>query len=51
VGRRRRIPVGTQALEEWASGGRRGTEEDMNIFYIIGVVVVVLFVLGYFGLR
>jgi hypothetical protein len=22
-----------------------------NIFYIIGVVVVVLFVLGYFGLR
>jgi hypothetical protein len=27
-------------------------ETDMNnIFYIIGVVVVVLFVLGYFGLR
>ena len=23
----------------------------MNIFYIIGVVVVVLFILGYFGLR
>jgi hypothetical protein len=23
----------------------------MSIFYIIGVVVVVLFVLGYFGLR
>jgi hypothetical protein len=22
-----------------------------NIFYIIGVVVVVLFILGYFGLR
>jgi hypothetical protein len=22
-----------------------------NIFYIIGVVVVVLFVLGYFGMR
>jgi hypothetical protein len=27
-------------------------EESMNnIFYIIGVIVVVLFVLGYFGLR
>jgi hypothetical protein len=25
--------------------------EIVNIFYIIGVVVVVLFVLGYFGLR
>jgi hypothetical protein len=25
--------------------------KTMNIFYIIGVVVVVLFVLGYFGLR
>jgi len=22
-----------------------------NIFYIIGVVVVILFILGYFGLR
>jgi hypothetical protein len=22
-----------------------------NIFYIIGVIVVVLFILGYFGLR
>ncbi len=27
-------------------------ETDMNnIFYIVGVVVVVLFVAGYFGLR
>lgn len=27
-------------------------EIDMNnIFYIIGVIVVVLFILGYFGLR
>jgi hypothetical protein len=26
-------------------------EESMNIFYIIGVVVVVLVVLGYLGLR
>jgi hypothetical protein len=29
----------------------RNKREIMNIFYIIGVVVVVLFVLGYFGLR
>ena len=27
------------------------SEETMNIFYIIGVVVVVLFVAGYFGLH
>jgi hypothetical protein len=27
------------------------TRTNMNIFYIIGVVVVVLFILGYFGLR
>jgi len=27
-------------------------EQEMNrIFYIIGVVVVILFLLGYFGLR
>jgi len=26
-------------------------EEPMNIFYIIGVVVVVVAILGYFGLR
>jgi hypothetical protein len=31
-----------------ARGGRRTMN---NIFYIIGVVVVVLFILGYFGLR
>jgi predicted nucleic acid-binding Zn ribbon protein len=34
-------------LEVNRSKGRR----KMNIFYIIGVVVVVLFVLGYFGFR
>jgi hypothetical protein len=28
-----------------------GGAKIMNIFYIIGVVVVILFVLGYFGLR
>jgi len=26
-------------------------EIDMNIFYIIGVIVVVLFVAGFLGLR
>lgn len=30
---------------------RKRGETDMRIFYIIGVVVVVLFVLGYLGLR
>jgi hypothetical protein len=31
---------------------RNETRKNMsNIFYIIGVVVVVLFVLGYFGFR
>jgi hypothetical protein len=30
---------------------RKRGETDMNIFYIIGVVVVVLFVAGYLGLR
>jgi hypothetical protein len=31
---------------------QQGAEGTMNnIFYIIGVVVVVLFILGYFGLR
>ncbi|MGZ3579755.1 MAG: hypothetical protein ACXU9G_10315 [Syntrophales bacterium] len=28
-----------------------GGETDMNLFYIIGVIVVVLFVLGFLGLR
>jgi hypothetical protein len=27
------------------------TEYTMNIFYIIGVIVVVLFVAGFFGLH
>ncbi len=30
---------------------RKGADAMNNIFYIIGVVVVVLFLLGYFGLR
>ena len=29
---------------------KRG-ETDMNIFYIIGDIVVVLFIAGYFGFR
>jgi hypothetical protein len=38
----------------WGSGpsARPGKERAMNnVFYIIGVVVVVLAVLGYFGFR
>jgi hypothetical protein len=34
-------------LQEVGSGGNAMN----NIFYIIGVVVVILFILGYFGLR
>jgi hypothetical protein len=30
---------------------RKRGETDMNIFYIIGVIVVVLFVAGFLGLR
>jgi hypothetical protein len=30
---------------------RKGEANMNNIFYIVGVVVVVLFVAGYFGLR
>ena len=30
---------------------RKKGETDMNIFYIIGVIVVVLFIAGYFGFR
>jgi len=30
---------------------RKRGETDTNIFAIIGVIVVVIFVLGYFGLR
>jgi hypothetical protein len=30
---------------------KRGETVMNNIFYIIGVVVVVLFIAGYFGLR
>jgi hypothetical protein len=30
---------------------RNGREERMNLFTIIGVIVVVIFVAGYFGYR
>jgi hypothetical protein len=30
---------------------RKKGETDMNIFYIIGVIVVVIFILGVLGLR
>jgi len=30
---------------------KRGETNMNNIFYIIGVIVVVLFIAGYFGLR
>jgi hypothetical protein len=42
----------------WASGStimesceKKGETDMNNIFYIVGVIVVVLFVAGYFGLR
>ena len=41
------------SAQTWLSTERQNeTRENMgNIFYIIGVVVVVLFVLGYVGFR
>lgn len=40
------------ALPVWfKASGRRGSNDMNNIFYVIGVVVVVLFILGYFGLH
>jgi hypothetical protein len=44
LGKRRSVRGETRAYD--AGGGK-----IMNIFYIIGVVVVILFVLGYLGLR
>jgi predicted nucleic acid-binding Zn ribbon protein len=43
---------GTECLAiGFCNAARKGATEMNNIFYIIGVVVVVLIVLGYFGLR
>ena len=39
------------ARETRAEGGPRKERAMNNVFYIIGVVVVVLFVLGYLGFR
>ncbi|MGB9278038.1 MAG: hypothetical protein WCC08_22685 [Terrimicrobiaceae bacterium] len=45
-------------LKGWPSGStvirwceKKGDTDMNNIFYIIGVVVVVIFIAGYFGLR
>jgi len=46
--------LGTRLYLKLANKGSHKGEENMagyNIFYIIGVVVVVLFILGYLGLR
>jgi hypothetical protein len=43
-----KVGVTTQIKDNLA---RKKGETDMNIFYIIGVIVVVLFVAGYLGLR
>jgi hypothetical protein len=32
-------------------GGQEGVHEMNNIFYVIGVVVVVVAILGYLGIR
>jgi hypothetical protein len=49
-----RTPVGPRSTRRGGLAATRVYEarrNSMNIFYIIGVVVVVLVVLGYFGLR
>ena len=38
-------------VEDDAIARKEGETVMNNIFYIIGVVVVVLFIAGYFGLR
>lgn len=48
------LPTGTFHLERRAfmlKSRMPQSEYTMNIFYIIGVVVVVLFVAGFFGLH
>jgi hypothetical protein len=43
-------PLGRRDSRDY--GGRQeGVHEMNNIFYLIGVVVVVVAILGYFGLR
>jgi hypothetical protein len=45
----RHVPVGAPRFH--AENAHVSLEYTMNIFYIIGVVVVVLFVAGFFGLH
>ena len=48
------LPTGTFPLERRAfmmKSRMSRSEYPMNIFYIIGVIVVVLFVAGFFGLH
>ena len=42
--------VRIESKESNPNHGKKGGT-DMNIFYLIGVVAVVLFIAGYFGLR
>jgi hypothetical protein len=45
-------PAGTGNARSSKRGSKPRGGDDMNsIFYVIGVVVVVLFILGYFGFR
>jgi hypothetical protein len=45
-------PRSTSPTRSWRLESINEKEKMMhNMFYIVGVVVVVLFVLGYFGLR
>jgi hypothetical protein len=48
-------PVSGQSYEVWRNGDllkrKKGRHNMNSIFYVIGVVVVVLFFLNYFGLR
>jgi len=38
-------------IEDDSIARKKGETDMNNIFYIIGVIVVVLFILGYFGFR
>jgi nucleoid-associated protein YgaU len=45
------VVLGTDlAVKGVITGNKKGTVMN-NIFYIIGVIVVVLFILSYFGFR
>jgi hypothetical protein len=45
------LPASYSWLLAVAAVGEREGDAMYNIFYIIGVIVVVLFILGYLGLR